>query len=65
LKSGASAARRDLLRVLLAEVRALRADDVEELQADRRDAAEVAGRKLALERLESYLESTQVWNPLG
>ena len=32
----------DLLRVLLAEVRAARADDVEELQADGRDAAEVA-----------------------
>ena len=34
---------RDLLGVLLAEVRAARPDDVEELEADRRDAAEVAG----------------------
>ena len=33
----------DLLRVLLAEVGASRADDVEELQADGRDGAEVAG----------------------
>ena len=32
----------DLLRVLLAEVRARRADDREELEHDRRDAAEVA-----------------------
>ena len=39
----------DLLRVLLPEVGALRADDVEELQANRRDAAEVAGAVVALE----------------
>ena len=38
----------DLLRVLLAEVRALGAHDVEELQADGRDAAEVARAERAL-----------------
>ena len=37
-----------LLRVLLAEVRARGADDVEELQAHGRDAAEVAGARVAL-----------------
>src|SRR5262245_5491103 len=37
-----------LLRVLLAEVRALRADDVEQLQANGRDAAEVSGPRGAL-----------------
>ena len=40
---------RGLLRVLLAEVRALRADDVEENEADGCDAAEVAGTCVALE----------------
>ena len=39
----------DLLRVLLAEPRDLRADEVEQLQADGRDAAEVAGPVRALE----------------
>ena len=39
---------RDLLRVLLAEVRALGPDDVEELEADGRDAAEVPGPRFAL-----------------
>ena len=33
----------DLLRILLAEVRALRVNEVEQLQADRGDTAEVAG----------------------
>ena len=41
---------RGLLRVLLAEVGAVGPDDVEELQADRRDASEVAGPELAFER---------------
>ena len=36
-----------LLRVLLPEVRALRAHDVEQLHAHRRDAAEVAGTRCA------------------
>src|SRR6185312_16338850 len=40
---------RDLLRVLLAEVGAPRTDEVEELQADSRDAPEVTGPVLALE----------------
>ena len=40
---------RDLLRVLLAEPRDLRADEVEELEADGGDAAEVAGTVRALE----------------
>ncbi len=39
----------DLLRVLLAEVRALRTDDVEELHAHGRDAAKVAGAMVAFE----------------
>ena len=50
----------DLLRVLLAEVRALRPDDVEELEADGRDAAEVAGPELALEPARALSTSTQV-----
>jgi len=37
-----------LLRVLLAEVRALGPDEVEQLQADRRDPAEVTGSRLPL-----------------
>ena len=40
---------RDLLGVLAAEERELRPDEVEELQADGRDAAEVAGPGVALE----------------
>ena len=40
----------DLLRVLLAVEREVRADDVEQLEADRRDAAEVAGAVLAFQR---------------
>src|SRR5204862_300479 len=46
---------RRLLRVLLAEIRPVGADDVEQLQADRRDAAEVAGAELPFERVAEAL----------
>ena len=46
----------ELLRVLLSEVRELRPDDVEELQADGRDAAEVAGPVRALEASRQLLD---------
>src|SRR5581483_12504630 len=42
---------RELLRVLPAEVRDRRTDDVEELEADRRDAPEVAWAVCTLEPL--------------
>ena len=48
--------KRGLLRVLLAEVRPCRPDDVEELQADGGDAAEVAGTEHALEPLREPLD---------
>ena len=57
---------RDLLRVLLAEVGAIGTDDREELQADRGDAAEVAGpvlRPRGSSRAPST--STHVWKPGG
>src|SRR5262249_49166638 len=46
----------ELLRVLEAEVRAPRADDVEELQADGRNTAEVTRSRLPLERLRELLD---------
>ena len=46
----------DLLGVLLAEVRAVGADDDEELQADGGDAAEVPGPEAALEHLRELLD---------
>ena len=56
----------DLLRVLLAEVGALGPDDVEELEADGRDAAEVPGPDAAPSRTApSSVTSTQVWKPGG
>ena len=45
-----------LLRVLLAEVRAVGPDDGEELEADGRDAAEVPGPRLALEAARHLLD---------
>ena len=57
---------RDLLGVLAPEVGALGADDREQLQADGRDAAEVAGAVLALEPdARRPPGSTQVAKPAG
>src|SRR5207244_10499142 len=47
---------RRLLRVLLTEVGPVRASDVEQLQADRRDGAEVARPVLALEAARELLD---------
>ena len=47
---------RNLLRVLLAEVGAGRADEVEELAADRRHPTEVAGPRRALEAARELLD---------
>src|SRR5207245_9888007 len=47
---------RRLLRVLLAEVRALRSNDVEERQATGRDATEVSRSVVALEPVCEFLD---------
>src|SRR5262249_3003712 len=56
---------RGLLRVLLAEVGAVGADDVEKLQADRGDAAEVAGPEGALEPVAEPFDVDPGRIPLG
>ena len=56
---------RDLLRVLLAEVHDVGADDREELEADGRDPAEVAVPVLALEDRTELGHVDQVWYPGG
>ena len=53
----------DLLRVLLAEVGGLRADDVEELQADVATPRKWPGRARPRASTPSSSTSTQVWKP--